>query len=153
LVPSLYLKPFSRYLHLNTECARTDGRTHTQTHISENSRLYPLVSPSSLGGYNNLTTLLLHNSTYLADYIAVWCLCASVRFVLFIKHQWSLSLQTMLLTPDILSTPRQLQKTTTDDDKSPAAADRGVASESQNFQRTNRLSLLGGFPFQCWIRI
>jgi len=26
LVPSLYLKLFSRYLHLNTECAQTDGR-------------------------------------------------------------------------------------------------------------------------------
>jgi len=27
LVPNLYLKPFSRYLHLNTECAQTDGQT------------------------------------------------------------------------------------------------------------------------------
>ena len=26
MVPSLYLKPFSRYLHLNTECSQTDGQ-------------------------------------------------------------------------------------------------------------------------------
>jgi len=26
LVPSLYLKPFSRYLDLNSECSQTDGQ-------------------------------------------------------------------------------------------------------------------------------
>jgi len=66
LVPSLYLKPFSRYLHLNSECAQTDGwtdgRKEGKKHLNISRR-----SLRSLVGYNK-TLASRSNPLYLSNH-------------------------------------------------------------------------------------